>query len=233
MVLDLILAGYFILVCFFAAKKGFIRSLVEIIGVVAAGVTAFWLSQYIAEVLYYHTFRSSVIASVSENLSKILSADSVSEQLSVILGSVPPFFQDVSESFGVTPYAVGNKLSIWLGQSSASASAAIADEIIGPVLIGVSRIFIVFILFSLLVFLVKILAAVIDKFIGVFTGGFLNKLLGAVLGAGKALMVTLIICIILNLWIKISDDSFTQFMENQLESSVLFSAVYQANPFQV
>lgn len=233
MVLDLIFVLYFILVCYFAAKKGFIRSLVEIIGFVAAVVVAFLLSQYFAEALYHYGFRSSIVASISENLSRISSADSVSEQLSIILGSMPPFFQEIAESFGVSPYSVGANLSTWLGQSNASASVAIADGVIGPVLIGVSRIFIVFILFFLLVFVVKIFAAIIDKFIGVFTGGFLNKLLGAMLGAGKVLVVALICCTALNVWVRISDGDFTRYLESQLESSILLSAVYNANPFQI
>lgn len=233
MILDLIFLAYFLLVCYVSAKKGFIRSLVEIIGFVLAAILAYWLSQSVAEYIYLHLFRPTVVSTVAGQLEQISSAGSIKEQMDIILSSAPPFFHEVAEAFGVSTYTIGMQLSSWLGEGAVSASQAIADGVIGPILTGISRIFILFLLFLMMAFLVKLAARFIDRLIGVFTGGLLNRLLGALLGAGKALLVTLVFCTLLSICVKIADGEFSSFFHSQMETSILFSAVYYTNPFLI
>lgn len=231
MIFDLIFLAYFILVCARSAKKGFIRSLIEIIGFVVAAIFAYWLSQPIAQYIYQHFFRPSVVSAIAQQIEQITSAGSIKDQMDIILSAAPPIFHEVAGAFGVSTYSVGTQLSSWLSEGAMPASQAIADGVIGPLITGVSGIFIMFILFILFVILVKAIAKFFDNLIGIITGSFLNKLLGGLLGVCKALFVTLIICNVLSVCVQIADESFTSFFAAQMETSLLFSAVYYSNPF--
>lgn len=231
MVLDLIFLTYFILVCIRSAKKGFIRTLIEIIGFVIAAIFAYWLSQYIAQYFYQHAFRPSIVSAIAQQMEQITSAGSIKEQMDIILSAVSPLFGDVAGAFGISTYTVGEQLSTWLSEGAMPAAQAIADGVIGPIIVGISEVFIMFILFIILTAVIKRLAKLFDSLIGVITGGFINKLLGCLLGAAKALLVTLIVCNVLSVCVQMGDGGFGGFITSQLETSGVFSVVYYSNPF--
>lgn len=233
MLFDLFFLAYFLIVCITSAKKGFIRSLVEIIGFVIATILAYVLSRPIAEAIYVHFFRPTVVSAIAGQIGQITSAGSIADRMDIILGSVSPAFQELAGAFGVSVNTVGAQLSEWLGESAQQAAQTIADNIIGPIITGVSGIFIIFILFMVFSSLAKIAAKSINKLVGAISDNFVNKLLGGLLGAGKAMLVTMVFCTVLSICVCIADESFSAFFSEQMQSSFLFSAVYNSNPFVI
>lgn len=229
MLFDIILVVYFFLVCFVSAKKGFIRSLIEIIGYVFSMVTAYLLSGFTAEFIYAHFFREEIINQISGQISQIASAGSASEQLQIILSSVPSF-NSLAQAFGVSVAQVGEELDTWLGQGTQQAAQSITDNIVRPIIVGIVQIFAIFILFMIISAVIRVIARLIDSSIGVFATNSVNHILGAALGFGKATIVMLVSCMVVALAVNIADEDVTDFFDTQMQSSVLFSAIYYNNP---
>ena len=97
-VIDLIvlaIIGLFVLIC---AKKGFVKTLIESVGVILAIVVAFLITQPVSEAIYDSFIEPSII----ESTKKKVPDNAGNVQIKIPLDDIPDYIIENAESYGVS-----------------------------------------------------------------------------------------------------------------------------------
>ena len=90
-ILDVILIAIFAAYVITAAKKGFVRTLLELVAVVAAIFLSFQISPVISQTVYDGFVEKEIVATLEEQISENVDALSVTEKANAVLDSIPDF----------------------------------------------------------------------------------------------------------------------------------------------
>ena len=186
------LLGLYALFIILAAKRGFVLTLINLIGSVIAFYLAFKLSGPAASYIYSSFFKSGVTDYLTARLPASLSASQLAIDPASILEYFPPYVSAFISRFGILPSSetissLGNIISV----------RSIEENIVAPAVTGIIKL-LCFALFGIiLLILIKILARTLSKLIRYTPFKKLNTAGGAVLGAARGLITITIICAIL------------------------------------
>ena len=192
-ILDVILIAIFAAYVLTAAKKGFIRTLLELVAVVAAIFLSFQISPVIAQGAYDGFVESQIVTAVEEKIDESIDSLSVAEKANAILDSIPEFAVSIALSAGVEISDIKDQISSQKFDS-ADLAQSLVDQIAEPIVVGALNVVIFILLSILLIFVLKIVAKYISKLFNIPVIKSINKSLGGVLGAIKGALVLLVIC---------------------------------------
>ena len=219
-VIDLIvlaIIGLFVLIC---AKKGFVKTLIESVGVILAIVVAFLITQPVSEAVYDSFIEPSIIESTKEKVPD--NAENV--QIKIPLDDIPDYIIENAESYGVS---LDEFISDDGKEVIIDGEEALQDTVnktVKPVAVklisAVSFLFLVIVL----VIVFKILAKVLNKLFSFSVVGKLNKLLGGALGVLKGTAVAVAVCTIISILAKIGVEVLFFTAEN-IDNTILFKAL--------
>lgn len=192
-ILDVILIAIFAVYVITAAKKGFIRTLLELVAVVAAIFLSFQISPVISQTVYDGFVEKEIVATLEEQISENVDALSVTEKTNAVLDSIPDFAVSLASSAGVEISTIKEQISSQKFDSQ-NLAQSLVDKIAEPIVVGALTIIIFILLAVVLMIALKFVAKLISKLFDVPLVKSVNKSLGGVLGAVKGALVVVVIC---------------------------------------
>lgn len=192
-ILDIILVAIFAAYVLFAAKKGFVRTLLELVAVVAAIFLSFQISPVIAQTAYDGFVEKQIVTALEEQIDENIDSLSVTEKTNAVLDAIPEFAVSLASSAGVEISDIKDQISAQKFDSQ-NLAQSLVDKIAEPIVVGAIKIIIFILLAVVLMIVLKIAAKYISKLFDIPVVKSLNKSLGGVLGAIKGALVLLVIC---------------------------------------
>ena len=195
--LDIILIVIFAAFVLTAAKKGFVKTLLELVAVAAALVLSYQFSPVVAQGAYDGFVKESMISSIEEQIDENFNTSTAAKKAEVTLEALPDFMVSLASSAGVEINDIKAKIASEKF-SSQNIATELVEKVAEPIVIGAMTIVIFMILAIILIFALKVVAHLISKLFDVPLIGTANKILGGALGACKGVVVLLFICTILD-----------------------------------
>ncbi len=195
--IDIIIVLVLLFFIWSSARRGFVRTVIDIVGYILAMFVAFSISGTIADAAYDNFVKPSMSSAIEEKLSEG-SGQSAEKAISDAFDNMPSVVTRAAENFGITKESTIEKYSGALQNGSASAAEAITDYVAGPVIISIFTGVALLIILITLMCIVHIIARAAN---GVMSRipivGWLNKVLGAVTGIIKGGLITILLCAVL------------------------------------
>lgn len=192
-ILDIILIAIFAAYVFFAAKKGFIRTLLELVAVVAAIVLSFQISPVVAQSAYDGLVEKQIVSAVDEQINENVDSMSLADKANAVLDSIPEYAVSFASAVGVEISDIKDQISAEKLDSE-NLAQSLVEKIAEPIVVGALTVIIFMLLAVVLIILLKLAAKYISKLFNIPIVKSLNKGLGGALGAIKGALVLLVIC---------------------------------------
>lgn len=195
-----ILDGILILivaVCVFVGyRRGFIRSIVQLVGMLAAIVVAFSLSGMIAEWAYDGFFKAPIQESVVELLHRDETPEP--EEIEEVLSVVPSFLRNTLNVDEIAKEAV-TVITEKVNETAETTAELVATEVVRPVAITVMRVLLFIVLAIVLSLVVKLLLKLLKPITKLPVLRQADGTLGAIIGVVKGLLFVLIAVAVMQL----------------------------------
>lgn len=228
-ILDIIVVGIIALCVFLSAKKGFVRTAIELAGFILAIVLAFNLAPTVADGVYDATLDKPITKKIASAIDE-RAGSSTANISEAVWDSVPGFISSNIEHFGITQDEVNAKLNKLSTSTSAEIAAELSKETVKPILSAAISGIVGIIIFVLISIATKFLAIPINKIFSFSLVGTLNRVLGAVLGAGKGVVFAAVFCLIISCLVVFTGEGFLIFTREAIEDSTLTKLLCSFNP---
>lgn len=226
LVLDLIIIAIIAIGVVISAKKGFVRTAIEVVGFVVAIILAFTISEPLADFAYEKVVEDSIVSAANTSVENL--KDKVWE-------SLPDFVTENSDTFGITKNEVGSVIDKNAHNGSEAAVRQVSDTLVKPVTTKLIGGLIACILFIILLIIVKILAKFINKLFSFSFIGTINTVLGGVTGVVKGVIYALIFVAVTVFVAGVSKGGFLIFTDKNIASSCVykfFAEILSIYPFK-
>lgn len=227
-ILDAIIVLIIVITVVLSAKKGFVCTLIEVIGFIAAIVIAISLSSPISNFIYQSAIEPVVVKTV-ENVATE-TASGASDAVDAVWEKMPKFITE-SNFFGLSKESISQQV---VGETTSGAmeiADSISNSFVKPTATKLLSGLISVILVVILLFVVKILAKALNKLFSFSIIGDINKTLGGVLGLIKGLAFAVVFCMIITLIISFTKNGFLIFTYDTINASYLFKFLAGFSPF--
>lgn len=224
-VIDLFLVAMVILIVLFAAKKGFVRSVFSLLGIIAAVVVSFLLAKSLAGMIFDSMVRPWLMDMVHTQVLEA-GAQDIQGAVAGLYANLPSVLSGMLNMvFGSQEELVSQLQTSMNGDVATTLSSLIADAMSPFITMLIGSL-----LFILLFILCGIALKIIDKaLISVrhlpVIGG-LDSVLGGVLGAVQALIVLMLFALVARVLISLSSNEWTWLNTQVVESTYLFKYFY-------
>ena len=221
--IDLTLLAILVFTIWRSSRRGFVRSVIELVGWFAAIMLATWLAGMMASAVYTSFIEPELIKGVQNTLTGI--SQSAGADVSTIYDSLP-FFLRGAFSEGELMSEINNGLS----QGSASAATAVAESL-KPVFVSIVSTILSVLLAIPFMILVRIAAKQINKLFNLPIVGVVNRVLGGILGFFKGILIIFIFVIIIDALMRMSSGgSVLFFTPAAIDHTVLYKMLSSLNP---
>lgn len=206
LVLDFIVIGIVVLCSIMAAKKGFVRTLIELIGYILAIAVAISFSGVVADFVFDKFIEPASVTAI---------ADIIEDKGTQALESVPVFIKSITEKAGVNFAELENAV----GTSSTETASEIVNTSLKPIAVSIVKSIAIVVLAVLLLIVVRFLARFVNSLFKGALLGSANKLLGAILGGAKGVIFAILFCVLVSFISSILKTDFLFFTQATIESS--------------
>lgn len=182
---DAIIVVIFLLFIILGVKRGFVRSVLDLVGTLAAMLVSMWFSGIAAQWFFSTFLQESLTRQIAEALQAAPAADAADAVLSV----VPEILRGGLEAFGITSDAINQAVA---GTSGQAAAAVVA--VLSPMVVSVLRGLFALVLFIFLLVIFRILSGVVCRIFRLPVLRQLDKGLGILLGVAQAALITVLLC---------------------------------------
>ena len=232
-ILDVIILGIILLFGFFAAKKGFAKTLTEFVGMILAIVLSVILSNAASNIIYDKFVEPSVTQKIAETLEKSTDT-SLTNTVDAVWNAFPKIVRNFTEKQGIGP----EKLSSTITDSAISStentistiSKTATDTVVKPILKPLINLISGIIIFVILLIAVKFLSSLINKIFSFKLLGSLNKTLGFAIGILKGAIVSVLVVFVISSIVYLSENPFLGISNETINSTVIFEYISGFNP---
>lgn len=225
-VLDFIIVAVIGLFVYFSAKRGFIKTAIELVGFFLALYLSITLSGIISEQLYENFVKDSLVEKVETVANENVKV--TTENFEEAFNTLPDIVVSLGERYGVSKEGLSEYI---VNQSNTSNFAEnIVDYAAKPVFVNVFKIVLYVVLFLVLSILVKWLARILNKMFNIPIIGGLNKTLGGVIGFIKGLVICCALCIGISIIVSLTKNGFLIFTQQNIDDSLIFKFLTEFNP---
>ncbi len=181
-ILDLLFVIIFIAAVAVGIKKGFIRSIMNIVSFAGAVLCAYYISPAISVFIKNNIIGENLSNSISNVLNSIISGGVEKITLPQIFADKPDAFVDITDRYNVTINSVEQYYNEELAETTAETVGKVSDFISGHVADTLSAVvsFVVVFIIALLVF--RLVIMIIDMISRLPVLNFTNRFLGAIFG---------------------------------------------------
>ena len=204
--LDLIFIGIVVVCVLISIKKGFVRSLIEVVGCILAIVIALSIGSVVANYVYDNNIEPAVVSSIENK---------ISEKNEDTVASLPTYIQSFLDMVNVDVDSL---------TGTHEKAVEIAQDI-KPAAVGAVKAIASFILFIILMIVVKILARLLNSLFKGAILGSANKLLGGLFGGVKGLVFASAFCMIVYFVASITASDFLFFSDDAIKGSFICEKV--------
>lgn len=212
LILDATIVAIVLICAIIAAKKGFVRALIEFVGYILAVVIAVSVGGIIADITYEKVLMPAVSDAIAQSIS-----DTGSNTIENLPGSVV----SIIELAGVDLEEINSSI----GETADKTAIRITETAVKPIAIGLVKSISVIIIAVLLFIIVGLLAKALNAMFKGVIFGSANKLLGAILGCAKGLVFSAVFCLIVNFIASVTATDFFFFSTEAVEGSILGSYI--------
>lgn len=185
-------------------KRGFFRSMMDLIGTLLVLAVSIWLSGIAAEWAFQEMLRGPLTAQIAEAL-ETASAENGAE---AVFAALPGIFSGALELYGITADAVNQAMA------NASGPAAVAAvDLMAPAVISVLKAVLALVLFLFLLVLVRMVTGAVCRVLRLPLLRQLDQGFGAVLGAVQGLAVVFLLCFCAELLAPVSSPWLREMVE--------------------
>lgn len=213
-IIDIILAVIFAVVIIVSTKKGFFRSLFDLIG----SLVAFILAKVFADSFAPAVFGSFIEPGAEKYLASSLSEAGTTDyatQIEQAIDSIPEGFNGLMQIMGIDKAYILDKFSA-VDLNGDNLVESIMNTVVEPLGTALVRFVLIAILAVVLLFVIRILVRVLDKVISKLPViSKFNSLLGAVFGALRGVIVVAICSMLISVVAGfINNEVFIQSVDN-------------------
>ncbi|MBQ2676505.1 MAG: CvpA family protein [Clostridia bacterium] len=227
--IDLIIIAIIAVFAWISAKRGFVRTVIELVGYVLAVVLAFSVSSAAANAIYEGGMRPKIVNAIQTNIENAKS-DDYAGAVEDTWEAIPDFITGMIENTGHTQQSVTEKIESLVTDGAAYAAETVTDTVIKPVAVNLITMLLAAILFIILMIVVKFLAKFINSLFNIPILGTLNTTLGGVVGVVKGGVIVFAVISIIGVSLTIFDNAIWIFTPQLVEETFIFKAIYNLNP---
>ncbi len=227
-ILDAIIILIILITTIISAKKGFVHTLIKVVGFVASIVVALTLSSPLATLTYDIIIEPVVINTAK---SAVNDTTSTAENAVDTVWKKMPTFVTENRFLQLSKDNITDDIQTKSENNSEKMAQNISDTLVAPVTIKLLSALYSAILVIALLFVVKFLAKYLNKLFNFSVVGKLNKTLGGILGIVEGLAISIIFCLIISLILSFTKDGFLIFTYNSINESYLFKLLIGFSPF--
>lgn len=221
-ILDLIIVLIVVLTALMAARKGFIRTVIEVAGFVAAIFIASAVSQPLGLAAYRGVIEKPVVNAVSSSVNT--AAGNLSDS---VWNALPEFLTDNAEKFGISYELLSGKLNEASGGNAVAAAQTAADSLVKPIAVRLLSSIFFFLAFIALMFVVRLLARLLNRMLSFSLIGSLNKALGGAIGVVKGVIYAFVICTLIMLLLTLNGGQLWFINSEVISKSFIFRMLAQ------
>ena len=210
--LDLIAVIVFASLVIGGYKKGFLKTIVLAAGTLASLLIAFWLSGWLADLIFSNIIRESVIKNISDTLSGLSDATSTVSAISAVLAALPAFVLNPMLAQYGSKEAMVAEIQRNTDNTLSGLSETITDTVVSPVLT---------------MLIIKIVAKALGAVRRIPLVGTLNAVLGAVVGAVQGLIALFLLGLAGNILVSLSGNDLGLFNTGIIGKSYIYQFFYQ------
>ncbi len=208
-----------------SAKRGFVRVVVEAVGIVAAVIFTLTVCTPLSIATYDKIIEPPIVNAASEQMH-----DTVEETVDNIVEKLPDFLQSYIESSGIADQIVSENK----GEISVTAEeyiAEISQNSIKPVTVKILSTIYSVIIFTLSFIIIKVLANLLNKTFSFSIIGKLNSTLGGLCGLVKGVAFVFLICCVIKFLLPITDNGIWIFNAQNIEQTHIFRFLISLGEF--
>ncbi len=199
-ILDLIVISIIAVSVFLAYKRGFINSLIGVIGIVVSIILSLAVAPPIADALYSAAFEKGVLATAEASIERSveISEDATTGAVNGIYSKMPSFVSKYAVDNGYSPEEVASK--VLSGEiDSRMIASEVCNSVIDPAIISILKYLLVIILFFPFLLLSRLFSRFVSALIRKNILGKLNALLGGAIGLLRGIALAIIFCLAISL----------------------------------
>lgn len=227
--LDLILLALFIFIVFRSYRRGFVRTVVELVGYVLVCVLAFACTGPLSS-WAFDTFMEEPVTRSAASAIQTQVGDSAAEAAGSFWSQLPGFVTQGAADFGITEEGLASALQQGLDGSDGMARA-VTNYVARPILTGLTQVVLILFIFLLGMLLVRILARMVNRLFQLPVIGTVNRVLGGVLGLAKAALLILLLCWLIGAVAAVAGGDFGLQLRESIQRTWLFKWLYGFKPF--
>ncbi len=195
--IDIILVLILIFFIWQSARRGFVRTIIDVLGYVLAMFVAFSLSGTVATLAYDNLVKPAVISSVQQEIEEN-SGNEVGAVIENIFDTLPASLVKAAENIGITKDEAIEEYNNAIEGGASKAAAAVTDSVVGPVIVNIFRTIALLIISITLISIIKVISKTLSGIVSkIPLIGWANRALGAVVGVFKGGLVALLIAVLL------------------------------------
>lgn len=227
-ILDGIIVLIIAVTVFISAKKGFVRTLIEVIGLVAAIVVAFSFSTPVADTVYNKFIEPKIISTVENSVND--TANSAADTIDTVWNELPKFITN-NNFLGVSKENVYEQIKTDTSDSTSDLAVSVSNSFVKPAAVKFISLIFSVISVVVLIFVTKFLAKYINKLFNFSIVGKINRTLGGIIGLFKGVAVAVVFCLIISLVMSFTESGFLIFTYDTVNSSYIFKFLMGFFPF--
>ncbi len=228
LILDLIIVAIIIFFIITSAKRGFVRVVIEVAGLIAAMILTFSISTPLSNFTYDKLIEPPILKA-AENTAQ----QSAQEVVQNTWDALPDFITVNSERLSLNSEQLTDNINQNIQQGSQAVVETISQNMIKPVAVKVLGLIFSVILMMLLFFAVKIVARFVNKLFSFSIVGKLNRTLGGVIGAVKGVIFAVFFCALISLIVSFTKNGFLIFTAHNINNSYIFKLFTEVLPFTI
>ncbi len=219
--LDLLLIGIVLFFAFRSARHGFVRTVIELVGWLAVFYLAMQLAPSLSSVIYKTFVYPALNARITESVHASVAA-TATETSQALWVNLPGFLTNTAALGGISKTLVSDTVAASLSGGADAVTAQMMTHVVEPIMLSLIRWILVALLFTVGMFLVRLLARCLNRVFSYRGVGAVNRLLGGVLGALKGCLFAVLLCLLLTLVASIVTDSNSFFTADFLSTSFFY-----------
>ena len=243
-IIDLFILLIIALCVCISAKKGFVKTIIGLVGFILATYLSFTLSSPLANITYDKIVEPTIIKSIgtAENVSEEM--ENVSEEIENISGaiensnididniwdSLPDVVKENAEKLGVSKKDLDTNFDEFISGKKELTVQNLSQEVIKPLVSKLIEMIYSIIIMIVLMFIINIIASIINKLFTFSLVGSLNKILGGVVGIPKGVIYSVLFCMIVSVVVKFTGGIWI-FTDENLDKTILFELLSNLIPY--
>lgn len=226
-VLDFIAVAVFTALVVKGYKKGFLKTIVLATGTLASLLVAFWLSRWLADLIFANMIRGSVLQNISDTLSGLSNSTSAAGAVPAVIAALPAFILNpMLVQYGSKETMIV-EIQKNVGDTLSDLGETITDTVVSPVVTMLLQMVLCLLIFIICVIIIKIIAKALGAVRRIPLVGTLNAVLGAVVGAVQGLIVLFLLGLVGNVLISLSGNALGWFNTEIIGKSFVYQFFYQ------